>query len=180
MHGGTVTAHSDGPGRGAERDGAAAVLAAQPAPGAPSRGGRRGRAACFASPRILVADDNDDAAAVAALQLQLAGHDVRTAHDGARGAGRRRASSSRRSCCSTSACRRWTATRRRARCAAPWGKRATLIALTGWGQQQDRQRTAEAGFDVHLVKPVAELELFEALSFVRPQAGAASQAAQIG
>ena len=62
----------------------------------------------------------------------------------------------------------------------PWGKRATLIALTGWGQEQDRQRTAEAGFDRHLVKPVAELELFEALSFVRPQAGAASQAAQIG
>jgi CheY-like chemotaxis protein len=44
-----------------------------------------------------------------------------------------------------------------------WGKRARLIALTGWGQQQDRLRTAEAGFDVHLVKPVSEPDLFRAI-----------------
>jgi CheY-like chemotaxis protein len=36
----------------------------------------------------------------------------------------------------------------------PWGKNIILIALTGWGQQQDRRRTKEAGFDVHLTKPV--------------------------
>jgi CheY-like chemotaxis protein len=36
----------------------------------------------------------------------------------------------------------------------PWGKKAILIALTGWGQQQDRRRTKDAGFDVHLTKPV--------------------------
>ena len=42
-----------------------------------------------------------------------------------------------------------------------------LIALTGWGQAEDRQRTTDAGFDVHLVKPVAQLQLFEALSAVR-------------
>jgi CheY-like chemotaxis protein len=36
----------------------------------------------------------------------------------------------------------------------PWGKKAILIALTGWGQQQDRRRTKEAGFDMHLTKPV--------------------------
>ena len=46
----------------------------------------------------------------------------------------------------------------------PWGKQARLIALTGWGQQQDRLRTAEAGFDVHLVKPVSELDLFRAIA----------------
>jgi len=62
----------------------------------------------------------------------------------------------------------------------PWGKHATLIALTGWGQEKDRQRTEEAGFDRHLVKPVAEVELFEALAFVRPQPGASSSAAQVG
>ena len=45
-----------------------------------------------------------------------------------------------------------------------WGKTATLIALTGWGQQQDRQRTTEAGFDAHLVKPVSESQLFQALA----------------
>jgi CheY-like chemotaxis protein len=36
----------------------------------------------------------------------------------------------------------------------PWGKQMILIALTGWGQQQDRRRTQEAGFDAHLTKPV--------------------------
>ena len=42
--------------------------------------------------------------------------------------------------------------------------RHASIALTGWGQQQDRQRTAEAGFDAHLVKPVSELDLFQAIA----------------
>jgi CheY-like chemotaxis protein len=36
----------------------------------------------------------------------------------------------------------------------PWGKEMVLIALTGWGQQQDRRRTQDAGFDAHLTKPV--------------------------
>jgi CheY-like chemotaxis protein len=36
----------------------------------------------------------------------------------------------------------------------PWGKRMVLVAVTGWGQPEDRRRTAEAGFDHHLVKPV--------------------------
>jgi CheY-like chemotaxis protein len=44
------------------------------------------------------------------------------------------------------------------------GRKLTLIALTGWGQQQDRDRTADAGFDAHLVKPVAEAQLFRALA----------------
>ena len=38
--------------------------------------------------------------------------------------------------------------------AEPWGKRAALVAVTGWGQNHDRQRSAESGFDHHLVKPV--------------------------
>jgi CheY-like chemotaxis protein len=46
----------------------------------------------------------------------------------------------------------------------PGGKRVRLVALTGWGQHQDRQRTTEAGFDAHLVKPVTDVELFQALA----------------
>jgi CheY-like chemotaxis protein len=38
--------------------------------------------------------------------------------------------------------------------AEPWGNRMVLIALTGWGQEQDRRRTEDAGFDAHVVKPV--------------------------
>ena len=119
MHGGTVAARSDGPGprhrvrgppaagdsgRGAGREPRQRQVDADPLPPQDRR-------------RILVADDNDDAADSLALLLELAGHEVRTAHDGARGARRRRARSSRRSSCSISACRRWTATRRRGTCA---------------------------------------------------------------
>jgi CheY-like chemotaxis protein len=49
------------------------------------------------------------------------------------------------------------------------GRRVKLIALTGWGQQQDRERTAQAGFDAHLVKPVAEAQLFKAIATVVEQ-----------
>jgi DNA-binding response OmpR family regulator len=46
----------------------------------------------------------------------------------------------------------------------PWGNQATLIAVTGWGQAEDRQNTAEAGFDMHLVKPVAVSEIVRVVS----------------
>jgi CheY-like chemotaxis protein len=46
----------------------------------------------------------------------------------------------------------------------PWGRRLTFVALTGWGQQRDRERTAEAGFDAHLVKPASDVDLFAALA----------------
>jgi CheY-like chemotaxis protein len=45
----------------------------------------------------------------------------------------------------------------------PWGKDITIIALTGWGQEEDRQRSLEAGFDGHLVKPVDYAALVELL-----------------
>src|SRR5918995_3282224 len=52
----------------------------------------------------------------------------------------------------------------------PWGKDMVLIAFTGWGQEEDRQRTREAGFDAHLVKPVDYSELSELLEkFARPE-----------
>jgi DNA-binding response OmpR family regulator len=46
--------------------------------------------------------------------------------------------------------------------AETWGRAMTLIALTGWGQDTDRKRTAEAGFDAHLVKPldISELSIY--------------------
>jgi CheY-like chemotaxis protein len=46
----------------------------------------------------------------------------------------------------------------------PWGKNVVLIALTGWGQQQDRERTQEAGFDAHLTKPVSYETITELLA----------------
>ena len=46
----------------------------------------------------------------------------------------------------------------------PWGQAMVLIALTGWGQETDRQRSQEAGFDHHLVKPVDPAELLHLLA----------------
>jgi CheY-like chemotaxis protein len=50
----------------------------------------------------------------------------------------------------------------------PWGRNVPLIALTGWGQPKDRQRTIEAGFNAHLVKPVGQQELLDAIARVVP------------
>jgi CheY-like chemotaxis protein len=47
---------------------------------------------------------------------------------------------------------------------APWGKDIRIVALTGWGQDQDRRRTREAGFDSHLVKPVDPKVLADAVT----------------
>jgi CheY-like chemotaxis protein len=51
--------------------------------------------------------------------------------------------------------------------AQPWGKAMVLVAVTGWGQEQDRERTREAGFDAHLVKPVDHEELSQLLESFR-------------
>jgi CheY-like chemotaxis protein len=48
-----------------------------------------------------------------------------------------------------------------------WGLRTTLVALTGWGQDSDRQTTQEAGFALHLVKPVDAIELERAIGRLR-------------
>jgi signal transduction histidine kinase len=178
MHGGTVTAHSDGPGRGTEVTVRLPVLAADmvveaeapaaaPLPSIPSQ-------------RILVADDNEDAAESLTLRLQLAGHDVRTARNGAEalaiaGEFKPQIVLLDLGMPKMDGCETAREIRKR-----PWGKRATLIALTGWGQQEDRRRTAEAGFDRHLVKPVGEPELFEALAASRPQGGAKAATSQVG
>jgi signal transduction histidine kinase len=172
MHGGAVAAFSDGPGRGTELVVRLPLLAAEPttaaipsseSPAIPRLSGRR----------ILVADDNADAVDALALLLQLAGHEVRTAHDGVEALevaetfdpevvlldlGMPRMDGYEAA--------------RRLRQRFP-GNRVTLVAVTGWGQQQDRQRTAEAGFDVHLVKPVSDTDLFQAIAVERSGASGA-------
>jgi signal transduction histidine kinase/ActR/RegA family two-component response regulator len=163
MHGGTVEARSDGPGCGAEFTIRLPVLMSH-STGAPSESTSLADMARLSVRRILVADDNRDAADALSLQLRLAGHDVRTAYDGVDAVavgdsfepqvvfldlGMPRLDGYE------------TARRIRGRV---WGSTARVIALTGWGQQQDRHRTADAGFDAHLVKPVAEQDLFRALT----------------
>jgi CheY-like chemotaxis protein len=51
----------------------------------------------------------------------------------------------------------------------PWGRHMALIALTGWGQEDDKRRAIEAGFDHHITKPVDSLVLEKLLALIQPQ-----------
>jgi signal transduction histidine kinase len=166
MHGGTVAARSEGTGRGTEIRLCLPLTTAQPA-GEVEQGAPQVDAepvAAHARRRILVADDNSDAAGSLALRLELAGHEVRTAPDGLEALAIARTFQPEVVLLDLGmpAMDGYETARHLRRLA--WGKQARLIALTGWGQQQDRLRTAEAGFDIHLVKPVSETDLFRAIA----------------
>jgi signal transduction histidine kinase len=162
MHGGTVTARSQGPGTGSEFVVRLPTLAAEAVP--PQSQSRAAAAAVTPRCRILVVDDNHDAAESLSLQLQFAGHDVRSAHDGIEAIDVASAFHPEIVLLDLGMPRLDGYDTAREIRLRPWGKAATLIALTGWGQQQDRSRTSAAGFDAHLVKPVGESELFDAIA----------------
>jgi CheY-like chemotaxis protein len=156
MHGGRVEARSEGAGKGScftVRLPLSSVQ--QAAPPSPAEHENQ----TIPSLRVLVIDDNRDAAASLAMLLETTGAEARVAHDGAQGVieyekfrplvvlldigmpgmdGYEVA--------------------RRLR-VLPAQPRACLVALTGWGQEEDRRRVREAGFDHHLVKPADILEL---------------------
>jgi PAS domain S-box-containing protein len=150
LHGGSIDAHSDGPGHGST------FTIELPAcePPAIAAAGNGEDLSQYARARILVADDDRDAAATLASLLQLMGHETHTANDGnaalsvaeavrpdvaildlrmPRMDGYRTAAALRR---------------------LPWASRLVLYALSGWGEAADRERTQRAGFDRHFVKPV--------------------------
>ena len=153
LHGGTITATSEGAGRGSRFVVrlASAVLAASPVPQQP--GGGAGSQGAMPSRLVLIADDNRDSADVMAELLRMAGHVVHTANDGIQAAalalhlkpdvlvldigmpgmnGYEVARQVR---------------------AQSWHARPLMIAATGWGQDDDRQKAQAAGFDLHLTKP---------------------------
>ena len=162
MHDGSIEARSDGPDQGSEfvvrlpllfsrhlntprRDG--------PAVKRPERHGR-----------ILVVDDNKDSADSLGMLLRLKGNDIRTAHDGLEAVevaetfhpelvlldiGLPKLNG-------------YDVARRIRQ--QPWGRDVILVALTGWGQDEDRRRSQEAGFNFHIVKPVELAALEELLA----------------
>ena len=148
-HGGTVEARSEGAGCGAEfivRLPAGEAPAQQPAP--------RASATAKAARRVLVVDDNRDAADSLAAVLRTMGHEVRIAYDGEQGLAAAAQLRPDAMVLDIGMPRvNGYAVARRVR-QAPWGADMTLIALTGWGQQRDKALAAEAGFDEHLTKPV--------------------------
>jgi two-component system CheB/CheR fusion protein len=152
LHGGSVKAHSEGPGRGSE------FIVRIPV-GAPLKTPEVEATTDVPVPgaglKILVVDDSRDAADTCAMLLELSGHHVQTAYTGQRALelaetfrphvllldiglpdfdGYQLAKKIRTS---------------------SWGRGTVLVAVTGWGQEQDRRRAFEAGFDHHLTKPIA-------------------------
>src|SRR5688572_9381091 len=164
MHGGTVIAHSDGAGHGSEF---VVTIPTLKLPESDRRNGapaERSRPAAAARLRVLVVDDNKDSVESLGMLLTFFGHEVAKAFEGAdalRLAGTFRPEVmlldlGMPGMSGYDVCREVRK--------APWGADVFVIALTGWGQAEDRQRTREAGFDHHLVKPVEPAALAELLS----------------
>ena len=114
--------------------------------------------------RILVVDDNHDSADSLAMLLTLGGHEVHTAHDGLAAVDAARTFRPRVVIMDVGMPRLNGYEAARIIRAEPWGKDIVLIALTGWGQEEDKRRTAEAGFDAHLIKPVDHVAFEELLA----------------
>jgi signal transduction histidine kinase/DNA-binding response OmpR family regulator len=167
LHGGTVSAESDGMGKGSEFVVRLPLATPPRAQAADNRSAPRPGPTAAVGRRILVVDDNDDSAAMLAEALRLRGHDVRVAHDGP-------------AALTVSAVFRpdvafldiglpvmdgyELAVRLRQQ---PGLEALRLLALTGYGQESDGERSRAAGFDEHLVKPLDLSQLDRLLSAER-------------
>ena len=162
MHSGQVTAHSEGLGSGTEL-----VVKLPLAPAAvdqvPAALPEETQSAAGAKRRVLVVDDNADAAEAMALMLRLSGHDVETAHDGIEALNVAEGFGPDVVLLDLGMPRLNGYDTARSMRAQPWGREIRLIALTGWGQPKDRHQSLAAGFNAHLVKPVGHEELVAAL-----------------
>jgi signal transduction histidine kinase len=163
MHGGTVEAHSEGVGRGSEFVVRLPVLldvSEALSPVAPPQL----EGAPVVRRRVLIVDDNKDAAEWLATLLGLSGHETHVAFDGLEAIkaaerllpdavlldiGLPRVDG-------YEVCRRIRQ--------QPWGRDLVIVALTGWGQEEDRQKSRAAGFNTHLVKPVDDELLLSLLA----------------
>jgi PAS domain S-box-containing protein len=161
LHGGTVAARSEGPGAGAEFE---VLLPLAKGPEPATSDSRGFHAAEPKVRRVLVVDDNVDSAHTMEIYLNMEGHEVRMAHDGPS---------------ALELAREWQpevllldiglpgmtgyelaeALRQE-----PWAKASLFVAMTGWGQEEDKRRSLEAGFDRHMTKP---LQLDDLLRLIR-------------
>jgi len=150
MHGGTVRAESAGHGKGSTFT---FVLPRVPAPAARTVADS-GPGIMQTMKRVLVVDDNADSAESLSLLLELMGHTVRTAHDGEEALEQAEAFRPELVLMDIGMPRMdgYEAARRLRQ--FPWAAGVVIVALTGWGQDEDKRRSEEAGFDRHLIKPV--------------------------
>jgi PAS domain S-box-containing protein len=160
MHGGTIEARSAGEGCGSE------FVVRLPVAGAmvESYSMPADVAASVSARRVLVVDDNRDAAAALAMLLSIAGHETRVAYDGLEAL--EAAETFRPEIVlldiglpkvnGLDVCRRIRA--------QSWGRDIILVAVTGWGQEENRYQAEKAGFDHHMVKPVEHAALMECIA----------------
>jgi CheY-like chemotaxis protein len=175
MHGGQVSAHSAGPGQGSEF--VVRLPLTPAAPGATRTDGARASAPPGRRRRILVVDDNIDAAESLALLLRLAGHEVRVAYDGPAALADVRDHPPEVVLLDIGLPKGMNGYEVARRLRGEYGlSEALVIAVTGYGQEEDRRRALEAGFDHHLTKPVDPEHLRELVARAegRPHATAAS------
>ena len=160
LHGGTVQAHSEGLGHGAEFTVRLPLAgpSAQAAPAAPAR------AAPPATRRVLVIEDNLDSAETLSELLSLAGHEVEIAHDGPAGVQKALASRPDIVVCDIGLPGMDGYDVARAMRAEPSLAGTLLVALTGYALPEDREQALRAGFDHHLSKPVSLEELQSVLA----------------
>ena len=153
MHGGSVEVRSEGANMGSEFT-LRLPIAASAGNGSPESPERTLCEEVAPRRRILVVDDNVDAADSLAMMLTMMGNEVRVAHDGAAGYDVASAFRPEIVLLDIGMPRlNGYETARRMR-EQPWGQDMMIAALTGWGQLEDRRKSREAGFDSHLDKPV--------------------------
>jgi PAS domain S-box-containing protein len=166
LHGGTIEAHSSGPGMGSEFNVRLPIVDRPSAPQPQEAEDTRDKSPRGPRRRILVVDDNADAVNSLAMVLRRMGHDIHTAQDGLEAVhaaatfrpevilldiglpkmnGYDVAQQIRQQ---------------------PWDKKVAIIAVSGWGQEEDKRRALEAGFDHHLTKPVDPAALSRLLALI--------------
>lgn len=162
MHGGTIEVQSDGVGQGSEF--VVRLPLAEPTSLTEPVSPPTEVTEPTASLRVLVADDNAAAAELLSIALSMLGHEVRTARDGleALSIGAEFLPHVVLMDIGMPNLNGYDAARRMREQA--WGQELVLVAVTGWGQEEDKQRAREAGFDHHLVKPVELTDLRRLLS----------------
>ncbi|HEV3261493.1 MAG TPA: response regulator [Gemmataceae bacterium] len=170
LHGGRVEAHSAGPGQGSEfvvRLPASRRPVPEEAPLPPPAAGPAGRPT-----RVLIVDDNEDAANSLAMVLGLKGHEVFLAYDGPSGLEAARAHRPQAVVLDIALPGMDGHEVARRLRGLEETRDVLLVAMTGYGQAEDQRRSREAGFDVHLTKPVDPSEVQEVLTRARAAAPA--------
>jgi len=160
LHGGTVEVQSEGPGKGSRFTVwlpgcvAAGPLAQTAESSPPGEHGWR---------RVLVVDDGKSTADILAMFFEMEGREVRVAYDGEEALEKVREQLPDLILMDLGMPRMDGFEAARRIRMLPQGDRITMVALSGWGQEEDRRRTREVGFDDHLVKPVSPADLREVL-----------------